>query len=171
MPQCSARLTHADALNGACTFRLEPVRCSRRRSGYVALRLAPPCSGWGFLLATGATSAHNLRQNERCLLGQDDCNRSSNALPKDARFGAHALLSTLRGAGGSEAQIPPHGRSKPEMARLDARWLKAHPQRHHRVRLAEHGELHSLSVAVCVMADFIWQRLRRLVDRGGLSSV
>jgi hypothetical protein len=32
------------------------------------------------------------------------------------------------------------GRSKAEMARLDARWFKTHPERRHRVRLAEHGE-------------------------------
>jgi hypothetical protein len=32
-------------------------------------------------------------------------------------------------------------RSKAEMARLDARWFKAHPERRHRVRRAGHGEV------------------------------
>jgi hypothetical protein len=32
------------------------------------------------------------------------------------------------------------------MARLDARWFKAHPERRHRVRLAEHGEVHLLGL-------------------------
>jgi hypothetical protein len=33
------------------------------------------------------------------------------------------------------------GRSRAEIARLDARWFKAHPERRHRVRLAEDGEV------------------------------
>jgi len=33
------------------------------------------------------------------------------------------------------------GRSKAEIARLDARWFKAHPERRHRVRRAEEGEV------------------------------
>ena len=33
------------------------------------------------------------------------------------------------------------GRSKAEIARLDARWFKAHTERRHRVRLAEEGEV------------------------------
>ena len=33
------------------------------------------------------------------------------------------------------------GRSKAEIARLDARWFKAHPGRRHRVRRAEEGEV------------------------------
>jgi hypothetical protein len=33
------------------------------------------------------------------------------------------------------------GRSRAEIARLDARWFKARPERRHRVRLAEDGEV------------------------------
>jgi hypothetical protein len=37
-------------------------------------------------------------------------------------------------------------RSKAEIARLDARWFKAHPERRHRVRRAEEGEVQLPSV-------------------------
>ena len=40
------------------------------------------------------------------------------------------------------------GRSKAEIARLDARWFKAHPGRRHRVRRAEEGEVQLPSVFV-----------------------
>jgi hypothetical protein len=33
------------------------------------------------------------------------------------------------------------GRSKDEIARLDARWFKAHPERRYRVRWADQGEV------------------------------
>jgi hypothetical protein len=36
---------------------------------------------------------------------------------------------------------PSQDRSKTEIARLDARWFKAHPERRHRVRRAGHGEV------------------------------
>jgi hypothetical protein len=40
------------------------------------------------------------------------------------------------------------GRSKAAIARLDARWFKAHPGRLHRVRLAEEGEVQLPSVLI-----------------------
>jgi hypothetical protein len=40
------------------------------------------------------------------------------------------------------------GRSKTEIARLDARWFRAHPERRHRVRLAEGGEVQLPSILV-----------------------
>jgi hypothetical protein len=39
------------------------------------------------------------------------------------------------------------GCSKAEIARLDARWFKAHPERRYRVRRAEHGEVQLASLS------------------------
>ena len=40
------------------------------------------------------------------------------------------------------------GRSKAEIARLDARWFKVHPERRYRARQAEQGEVQLPSVLV-----------------------
>jgi hypothetical protein len=47
-------------------------------------------------------------------------------------------------------------RSTTEIARLDARWFKAHPARRYRVRVAEQGELPAGSVDRPVLMAMRW---------------
>jgi hypothetical protein len=56
------------------------------------------------------------------------------------------VLDRVRGRG--NVRTPQTSRTRAEIAPLDARWFKAHPERRHRVRLAEEGEVQLPSVLV-----------------------
>jgi hypothetical protein len=75
-------------------------------------QLAPPRSARGFLLAEGVTSAHNLGQNERCLLGQDGATWNLRLRP--ARRGGSATPQV-------PAQMGGRGLSRGERRRRSAR--------------------------------------------------